>query len=663
MAGRVARSLDLIAGGLCALCVAGCGSPMGPVVDAGPPPPDLAPPPPICKTPPPLPQNGWFVDVTDTMLNQPNPEVKAYAVNLHAADLDGDGYPDLISTGTSGKRDPAGMPMMRTRFVWMNRPDPSDPSGQKRVFRDETDASHLADTPDGKGGYNFGVANIGDVNDDGFPDVVVGGAWDQQDLKDNDPGNVMLNDGKGHFHRAPSGELQQSTSGYTPASASLLDFDRDGLLDYLPATFSYPPPNPYPPMLFKGSGDGRFTDVAMMWGLYGQFSDPKIQYPAMYGVTSCDLDMDGKPDIVFSDYGREPNAVYLNKGDHFEEVGVAMGVAYDNRMDFSDDQSYRCYCQNRPGTCKPAPPAPVDDQICTGFGKGLKDGRGWQPGYSDQAWDLGGNNFGTACADFDDDGDMDLMNATIRHGDVGSASDPSELIINNTPPGMPLMKFSRPGNDKTGLSRAQFEGGIYWNEGDMTPVFADFDNDGQKDLYLTSSDYPTDHGWAWHQKPDHTFEDVSARSGIAQKEAHGIAFADFDKDGDVDVAIGTSTFRGGAPTAQIHIYKNVVGQGSNWIQVQLVGKGKGATNRSAIGALVRVSAGGKTQVQEVNGGYATSATQNDLLLSFGLGATCTIDKVEVRWLDAANTVATYTNVLANYRVRLTEGSAQVEYLR
>src|SRR5262249_39272902 len=151
---------------------------------------------------------------------------------------------------------------------------------------------------------------------------------------------------------------------------------------------------------------------------------------------------------------------------------------------------------------------------------GGQDGRGWFPGQSDQPWRLGGNNYSLVCGDVDNDGDMDIMTSTIRHADVGSVSDPSELCINNTPPGMPLMKFSRPGGMATGIDRSKAEVGFNWNMGDLTAQMVDVDNDGLKDVYICSSDYPGDHGWLFRQKPDHKFEDATTASKLGQKEAH-----------------------------------------------------------------------------------------------------------------------------------------------
>lgn len=678
----------------CAPLGGGCGSSSdAPPADASSTATGASGPPAICKVPA-APSGTWYKDITAKVLPQGgDPDAAPTAGSVRAGDLDGDGYPDLVTTGgegfptrpavgTGGRRDTVGS---RTRNVFMNRPDPSDPTGTKRIFVDATEDSHLLDTRDGKGGYAFGVASLGDVDNDGDLDVVVGpsDAGTGQRLSD-DPGAVMLNDGKGRFSLGPAGTGLDKVTGYASATCTLLDYDKDGALDFLPGTFAYPPPNFKPPVLLRGTADGNFVDMAKGLGFPKFCKAPVNGAPtcsANYGITACDLDMDGDQDILFASYGRGPNQIWRNDGGSFTDVALETGLAYDDRQDFSDDQSYRCYCKNRPGTCAPEPPAPAQG-ICEGFGIKLcqnahctfapatscttddecfGDARGWYPGYSDKPWRLGGNNFSLACGDIDNDGDMDIMTSTIRHADVGSAADPSELCLNDAAPGGPLGKFRRPGPKATGIDRTDFEKGLNWNTGDLTTTMADMDNDGLKDIYLASSDYPGDHGWVYRQKADHTFEDATEASGIGQVQSHGLAFFDYDKDGDLDVAIGTSTMRVGGH-ATLVVYENTVGQASNWLQVELQGGGAGKTNRSAIGALVKVTAGGVTQQQELQGGHSATTTQNELVLTFGLGTACAIDKLEVRWLDAVNTVATYANVQPNYRVTITEGKPAVAYV-
>jgi hypothetical protein len=610
-------------------------------------------PPMICNQAAP-PAGTWFVETTAATL-----PAGVLGTSVRGGDLDGDGYPDLIATvATTSARDTA---TVRTRFLLMNRPDPGNPAN--RVFVDTTVESGILATRDGAGGRGFGIANLGDLDGDGDLDVVVCPLT--VDATALDPCAAFLNDGTAHFTLAPEGELED-VGVFEAASASLLDFDGDGILDYWPGNFAGPP------YLFRGLGDGTFHEVAATVGLPTVDGDPaqSTSFRQTFGVTACDLDGDGDQDVLLADYGREANQVWLNQGGMFTEHAMELGVAWDDDMNYmKDDQSYLCWCQatsatacSLPGDCPSGTMCVLNKCACPmGTPQPITTcpDRGWVVGQSDQPWRLGGNNFSITCGDLDDDGDMDLMTATIRHWDVGEDADPSEILRNDSPAGGSLTKFVRPGNMATGIYRKEVSG---WNEGDMMPVFGDVDLDGYKDIFLSSSDYPGDHAWLWHQKTDGTFEDVTAASAAGQDQTHGVALIDVDRDGDLDLVLGTSVARGVAPTNALRFYQNQFAPDANWLQVHLVGSGAGGANRSAIGARVKVTAGGRAMYQEVSGGYGHNAIQNDLVLTFGLGAACAVDEVEVRWPDAAHTVQKAAGVRGNYRIEITQGTDAVRYL-
>jgi hypothetical protein len=361
--------------------------------------------------------------------------------------------------------------------------------------------------------------------------------------------------------------------------------------------------------------------------------------------------------MILASYGREENQLWRNDGDHFTEVGLALGVAHDDRQDYSDDQSYRCYCAANPTdkTCMPAPPAPVvtcADAFGSGSGPYF---RGWQPGFSDQPYSLGGNYFTIACGDIDDDGDMDLLTATIVHGDTGSSADPSEIALN---PGDGT-KLTRPGNDKNGLLRKH--SGVYWNDGDSMAVMVDVDLDGRKDVMWTETGAygVQDPSAFFHQKSDGTFEELETKSGLVTSMVRNFtipAWIDIDGDGDLDLVTAQTT-----ATAPMIVYRNDVAQDQNMLRVHLDGGAGTGVNRSAIGAIVRVTAGGRTQTQVVSGGYGHGNVQNDFVLTFGLGDACDVDHIDVRWPDANTTTTTYANIVANYDVTLTFGKKDVAY--
>jgi hypothetical protein len=188
--------------------------------------------------------------------------------------------------------------------------------------------------------------------------------------------------------------------------------------------------------------------------------------------------------------------------------------------------------------------------------------------------------------------------------------------------------------------------------------FLDLDLDGWLDLFLVNGHvYPeveqlkTEAGYkqrkvVYLNRGDGKFDDVTERLGppvTTEKAGRGAAFFDFDNDGDVDVFVNNVHDRP-------DLYRLDIKAPANWITLRLVGV---ESNRSAIGARARITAGSATQVQEVRGG-GSYYSQNDLRLNFGLGGAAKVDRIEVRWPNGKEQV--WTDVKANQILTLTEGA-------
>ena len=132
------------------------------------------------------------------------------------------------------------------------------------------------------------------------------------------------------------------------------------------------------------------------------------------------------------------------------------------------------------------------------------------------------------------------------------------------------------------------------------------------------------------------------------------------------MVVGSSTARTCSAAwmgrSAVRVYENIASE-ANWTTVRLIGAGNGGANRAALGARVRVTAGGVTQTREVVNTWGLAGLSAELPVHVGLGQTCTIDRIEVRWPDATNTVETFTDVRANYAIEITQGSGRVRYLR
>ena len=598
-----------------------------------------------------------FVDATEEW-NLGQVGLKVQGNRLTVADLDNDGYPDLVVHAvTSNRRPQKELPDGGRQLVWqlMNRAGPNG----TRTFVDATQSGLFDLREPSPAEYkSTQLAVFGDVDNDGDLDAYVGTNVDptkpQTDLGDRSA--ILLNDGEGHFTMAPASATTPDVSQLMPTtSATFTDVDRDGRLDVFVGNWYERYGLSYlgvQAQLFKGSGDGLFSDVTATSNLttdstgFATFTNHR---PA-YGVTACDVDDDGAPELLLSAYGRQANLLYRNDSTgRFVDESRASGFAGDDNVDVRDNEFFKCWCMQYPSNALCAGVTASQLQCPT------PAGANWGAGTDDQPWRNNGNTFTTWCGDLDGDGKNELYNAEIHHWWAGGSSDSSELLKNVSTPGS--ARFTRPGNAATGLGLPRV--GVDWNEGGLMAAGGDLDNDGRLDLVVAASDYPDQFGVVFAQKEDGTFADVRDAWSLSHPCMSGLAIADFDRDGDLDVIAGASTARDCAQLwrkgNEVRLYENRA-EASNWLLLHLEGDGT-TTNRAAIGAKVTVKAGNLTKTREVSGGYGHFGMQNDVALHVGLGGCNGADEVTVRWPNAQSTTQTFARVPARSFVRLKQGEA------
>lgn len=559
-------------------------------------------------------------------------------VRLVAVDFDSDGWTDLSVTrpGLAGDDFADG----GARTTWLLR-------NNHGTFVDVTRSSGLRTRRDGDAakGRPGEVVAFGDVDGDGDLDAFTG-LYDAGDAAPDQRSELMINQGDGTFTLGEASGLGGAEDA-TPSSAAFVDFDRDGALDLW-----LPQGDARQDQLYRGDGAGHFTAVTasvglttVPWSLVSDVNAARAHSNAWSGA-ACDVNGDGRPDLLAASYGRAPNHLWLQQADGtFANTSIASGYAFDTNQDWSDNESARCWCTLHPADagCDGVPPP--EHIACTTDADAFR----WRHGSDREPYRLGGNSGTTVCADVDSDGDIDLLTTEIVHWDVGASSDASELLINDG-----AGTFSRPGNPTTGLVRTH--DGVDWNDGDMTAAVFDFDLDGRPDVWIGSSDYPGDRGLLWHQTAAGTFEPVPPRDGADHPRSHGVAVADFDRDGDLDLVAGHSSGRCADDCPDdfsVQLWENQLR--GNFVQVAL--EGGDVTNRAAIGARLTVATGGLTQTHEVGGGHGHYGIQHDLVQTFGLGEACEAT-VTVRWPDAAATEETVT-LPAGHRFRWAQGEAPV----
>jgi hypothetical protein len=579
-------------------------------------------------------------------------------------DYDGDGWEDIFIRNGQGELD------FKTYApgVWLLR------NTGGGGFEDVTEASGILtrrvenpETP----WRSANVAVFGDVNNDGFMDVFSGiGTPAEMGIETPD---LLLGQADGTFVLGPANSmLRREGLVNSPAGAAWTDYDRDGFLDLWVTHHDFVNsqgfPEPIADHLYHGDGEGMFLDFSSKegistfpWGDLGKLNAGEGHSWA-WSAAACDLNSDGTPELLAASYGRAPNVLWqgvrTDAGDvSFINRGVYSGYAYDHREDWTDNWSAQCYCTDNPEAedCDLVTEA-IDPQLCAGLKASFGENMRWSHAGDREPWRLAGNSGTTICADLDSDGDLDLFTNEIVHGDVGSSSDPSEIMVNT---GEADVRFERPGPEATGIFR-EHPPYIYWDHGDMTSEVLDVDNDGLLDVYLSASDYPGNRGILFHQQSPLSFTEVGLEDYFEHNRSYGVVAADFDRDGDLDLLVGHSHMRCEPnapndcyPTRQTRLFENVLGQSGHWIQLELVGGP--VTNRAAIGAQVTITTDERVQIREVSGGWGKGGFQSGLVVHAGLGDACEAE-ISIRWPDWNLTTEIHT-LAADTRYRIVQGES------
>jgi len=412
--------------------------------------------------------------------------------------------------------------------------------------------------------YGMGVA-VADFNNDGFPDLFITAVGQNR---------LFQNTGKGHFVDVTE---KAGLGGRTAFSTSAMwfDYDRDGYLDLFICNYVKWSPEHDVFCSVDGSNKSYCTPEAYRGSTCwlfrnrgnGTFEDVTAKSGIFdttsksLGVALLDYDHDGWPDLLVTN-DTQPNKLYRNRKDGtFEDVAVKAGVA------FSEDGKARA-----------------------GMGIDVAD------------FDNSGSP-GIAITNFDNE-----MISLYRPNGAGGYSD---IAL------------------KAGVGR------VSQNSLGFGCAFVDINLDGWLDLLAvnghideTVRNVNNNHGYA--QAPHlflnngkGQFRDAAREAGsafAAAKVSRGMAFGDFDRDGDTDLLLTTNK----GPAI---LYRNDILSGNRSLRLRLIGT---KSNRDAIGAVVRLSTPDGTQTRMVKTG-SSYLSQSELTLTFGLGRRTQAGRCVIEW--------------------------------
>ncbi|MFH1051839.1 MAG: choice-of-anchor D domain-containing protein [bacterium] len=550
--------------------------------------------------------NTWFKDIT---IQAGLEGLKTTYVQ--SADVNGDFFPDIL-IGTSGIL----VGHSQTFSLFLNVEDTENPGQRKFVDFTAESGINVSRIP-GKPMREYDMAILGDVDNDGDVDVVSSMYYHRLEYVTNpdtlDKSEVFLNDGTGHFTMKADAGLADYVffTGLTPGlidavGLSFIDYDFDGILDlYIATKFKdYLYGVNFPDILMKGNGDGSFTEVK-------NAGVQAITEP-LYGVNVTDYDNDGWQDVITSPYCRTGGRIMRNMGNGLF-LDVAQGVGY-SAQNYGGDAGY-----DQNGNW-------VQQPLCQ-----------WE----------------APTADFDNDGDMDILQCLIHGGlqvhSNGTIEGHTHIAINQGPPDY---------NFEDALNIIHRNEDIASHLGDYSGLWVDFDNNGWQDVVVCQGYYTpaTDRIYMCIQKDDHEFYDITQDLGLMYiKDASNAESSDFDLDGDNDIFVFHSK-----DTPQLRLLRNDIANNSNWISVKLTPPA--GCNQSAIGARVTVHSDTLNQIREIQTGLGHFGDQQPFILNFGLAELNRVDSITIRWPMMYSPITKIYNPPTNINI-IADSLGNIDYIK
>ena len=419
-----------------------------------------------------------------------------------------------------------------------------------------------------------------------------------------------------------------------------INVDADGWLDILFVNSTDLPSTPAAhtsAALYRNAGNGTFTDITERSGL---------DVP-LYGIggTAGDYDNDGHTDIYLTALGR--NRLLRGRGDGaFADVTAEAGVGderfstsalwfdYDNDgaldlfvanyVDWSIDTDLVCTLDGvHKSYCTPESYTGQRPTLYRNRGDGTFDDVTEAAGLDDATLKA----LGVAMLDYDTDGWMDLFvtndteaDRLYRNQGDGTFTDIGVVAG---------VAFS-----EAGVARAG-----------MGVDAADYDRSGRPSLII--GNFSNEMIALYHNEGNGLFIDEAPRSALGRRSLLTLAFGCFFFDYDLDVLITVND-------GPARLLRNDVSDTGNVLRVQLVGT---ASNRDGIGARVEIALGDGAPLWRLVKTGSSYASQSQLPLTFGLGATAVVESVRVVW--PSGRVDTTARVVANQRMTVREGEGVV----